>query len=216
MKIILNREIAPLFESATGIEALPLKPYKKLAAPVSAHADMLICIIENRAFSYIDYIKENNELFDCLKGEGYEIIACAPPSSSDYPNDIGLNIAVIGKKIFCNIKNTAVEVKSYALKMGYRLIDVKQGYAACTTLILNESHAVTGDPSIKKAMEKEGISVLFTEEDNISLPGYDKGFIGGASVVLNNTVYFFGDCKNLKEYGKISSFISSLKMKRNL
>ena len=62
-------------------------------------------------------------------------------------------------------------------------------------------------------MEKSGINVLFIDEDNIRLPGYNKGFIGGASLVINDTVYFFGDVKKLSEYSKISSFISSLKMK---
>ena len=120
---------------------------------------------------------------------------------------------IICKRLFCRVQSAAKEIKDYALENGYELIDVKQGYAGCTTLVLNENNAVTGDPSIKIAMEKSGINVLFIDEDNIRLPGYNKGFIGGASLVINDTVYFFGDVKKLSEYSKISSFISSLKMK---
>jgi len=213
MKIILNYEIASVFERCTSLEVLPLKPYKRLSAPVSAHADMLICVIGNRAFSYVDYIEENKEIFDCLEKSGYEIVKCAPPTSPNYPNDIGLNVAVVGKRLFCNVKSTAEEIKSYAREKGYELVDVKQGYAACTTLILDEYNVITGDPSIKKAMESKGINVLFIKEESILLHGYNQGFIGGASLVANGTVYFFGDAEELKEYKKISALISSLKMK---
>ncbi len=212
MKIVLNREVASVFKDATGIDVLPLSPYSRLAAPVSSHADMLACIIGDRLFSYSDYIDSNPEIYEYAAECGYTVVRCSPPTSSRYPDDVGLNVGVVGKKLFCNVKSTAKEIKHYAEGNGYSLIDVKQGYAACTTLILDDNNVVTGDPSIRRAMDKEGISVLFIKEDAILLPGYEKGFIGGASFVVDKKVFFFGNAKKLKEYEKISALIRSLDM----
>ena len=73
MKALISKEIARDFELKTGISTIPLSPYDKLDAPVSSHADMLFCILDNTIFCYEDYVK-NNGLLDCLKNTGYNII----------------------------------------------------------------------------------------------------------------------------------------------
>ena len=46
MKALINYEIADAFYNATGLDVIPLKPYSKLDLPVSAHADMLFCLLD--------------------------------------------------------------------------------------------------------------------------------------------------------------------------
>jgi hypothetical protein len=212
MKAFMNYVICDAFERATGIKALPLKPYSRLDLPVCAHADMLLCIIDNRLFCYSDYYLENKAIFDEAEKSGYKIIKCAPPISSKYPHDIGLNVVVMGKKIFGNVKYICKEIVDYCKESGYELINVRQGYTACSTLVLDEKNVVTGDISIKNSMEKEGVSVLLTDDINIVLLGYDHGFIGGSTGVLESKILVFGETKKLADSAKIKTLADTLKM----
>ena len=63
MIAVLSELISTNFEKASGIKALPLKPYSKLDLPVSSHADMLLCVIDKNVFCYKDYYNENIDLF---------------------------------------------------------------------------------------------------------------------------------------------------------
>ena len=63
MKALINYEVAEAFKEVTGIDVVPLYPYDKLQVPVSAHADMLFCILDKTVFCYEDYVKENNLIF---------------------------------------------------------------------------------------------------------------------------------------------------------
>ena len=46
-----------------------------------------------------------------------------------------------------------------------------------------------------KVLNDNGIEVTLIREGHISLPPHEYGFIGGASGVFENKVYFFGDIK---------------------
>jgi len=109
-----------------------------------------------------------------LSGLGAEITLSKAPFGCKYPEDAGLCAAVIGERIFHN-KSLSV------LPNEPRLIDVKQGYAKCTVCIVNENAAVTSDRGMARAMAAAGLDVLTVRDGYISLEGYDKGFIGGAS-----------------------------------
>ncbi len=212
MKAFMSHMLCDAFERATSVKALPLMPYSKLDYPVCTHADMLLCVIDDRLFCYSDYYTENKEIFDEAEKTGYKIVKCAPPISSKYPYDIGLNVVVIGKKIFGNVKNICKEIKDYGDKKGYKFINVKQGYTACSTLVLDEKNVITADASIKKSMEKEGISVTLINDKNIVLNGYDHGFIGGSSCTFNGKIFVFGNAKSLCDFAKIKEISDGLEM----
>jgi hypothetical protein len=216
MLAFVSIDIAEQFKMKTGIEVLPLKPYNKLDKPVSSHADMLINIIEDRIFCYEDYYLENKDIFDKAEKEGYSIVKCTSPASSEYPNDIGLNCLIIGKSIFGRINHLSSELLKFANERSYKLIDVKQGYSACSTLVLNERCVVTADPSIKKAVEKHEIEVIYIDDSSIKIDGYDHGFIGGATAVVCDNICFFGDPTPFEWYKNIHSKIALLEMKEIL
>ena len=212
MLAFVSCDIAEQFENITGVEALPLQPYCRLDKPVSSHADMLINIIEDRIFCYEDYYLENKSVFEKAESRGYSIVKCTPPVSSRYPYDIGLNALAIGKRIFGNIGHLSRELASFANEKGYRLINVKQGYAACSVLVLGDSCAVTADVGMKKAMEKENIEVILIDDSSIKLDGYNKGFIGGATGVVCDNICFFGDFNSLDGYENVHKKIKHLNL----
>ena len=156
--------------------------------------------------SFLKYKKE-------LLEYGYEIVKISSPTSAKYPSDIALNALKIGNLICGKLKYVAKEIIEYAKALGFQLIDVKQGYSACSTLVLDDDTVVTADKSIYNALAKAGKRVVLISQGDIKLDGYDYGFIGGASCVIDDTVYFFGDIKKHKDYEKIYSEIARLKMK---
>lgn len=209
MKVLLNNEIAKQFEEKTGMNVIPLPSYQKLDHPVSAHADMLFCVLDNKIFCYEDYIKESG-IYDVLKHFDYDIVFISNVCRKEYPYDISLNVLIVGKIIFCNKKHTSIEILKYAEKNGYTIINVNQGYSACSTLVLNEDNIITSDPSIFKAATEIGKKVLLVDNSNIKLNGYNCGFIGGATGVIGNKIYFFGDYRKLSYSDKIEKIACSL------
>ena len=67
---------------------------------------------------------------------------------------------------------------------------------------------ITADCGIAKALSDVGTDVLVIPSGGIELPGYDYGFIGGASAVTDESVIFFGDIRSHGDYNAIVDFIS--------
>lgn len=201
MVILMSKMIAKKFGHQTGIETISLNEYSKLDSPVNSHADMLLCVIDNTIFCYDEYYKENPDIFAKIKK--YNVLKSSHNCISKYPYDIGLNVLVVGKCIFCKKKYTAKEILNYAALNNYKVIDVNQGYSCCSTLVLDKNSAITSDTGIYNALISEGIDALLVSTKNIKLDGYNCGFVGGSGCVLDKNVYFFGDISRLDDYEEI-------------
>ena len=70
---------------------------------------------------------------------------------------------------------------------------------------------ITQDKTIYEALQKDGIPSLLITAGHIALPGYDTGFIGGASLALaGNTTAFFGKIEDHPDYERIRAFAEGL------
>ncbi|MBQ4509861.1 MAG: hypothetical protein II984_03980 [Clostridia bacterium] len=196
MIALISNQISSQFQNATGIKTFPLMPYNKLDLPVSSHADMLICVIDKNVFCYSDYYNESKSIFDEIEKLGYKIIKVNHQCDIKYPHDIGLNALVIGKKIFCKRNYIAKEIIEYGEANGYKIINVNQGYSACSTFIIDENSVITSDLGMQKAFQNEGINTIIVPNNNIILDGYNCGFVGGCGCILDNNAYFFGSIKD--------------------
>jgi hypothetical protein len=83
------------------------------------------------------------------------------------------------------------------------LVDVAQGYPACTVLKLSDGAAVTADRGMAKVLSEHGIRVYLIEDGGIALPPYEYGFIGGSAGVHDGVVYFLGDVSRHPSYAAI-------------
>ena len=184
-----------------GFEVKPLAPFDALSYPVDTHADMLLLNIENTLFLHCDYK---------IQIIGFtNVIKIDEPISKKYPNDILLNIAIVGNHAFCNTKYASKSALEYLTTSGVEIHHVQQGYAHCSTCIVNENSLITADVGIAQAAEKAGVDVLKINEGNISLPPYSYGFIGGSSGVFGNKIYFCGSLKFHPDGKRIREFCES-------
>jgi hypothetical protein len=97
-------------------------------------------------------------------------------------------------------------VLEYAQANQLNVINVNQGYTKCSICVVNENAIITDDESIFAAAGNFFNDTLFVSKGSIRLNGYDYGFIGGASAVYKDNVFFFGDLKMHSQGNEISEF----------
>lgn len=168
------------------------------------HADMQAIRIKDKLFVNSDCIN----LISLLNKNNISFIPCENIGGR-YPENIALNAALVGNKLICLEKALHPRVKIYCTENNIEIINTKQGYTKCSTLILNENSIITDDISIYNSATKAKINALLIEKDNIYLDGKTQGFIGGASFKAGETVYFFGDINTHKNADKIIDFITN-------
>ncbi len=183
---------------AMGFFPILLPPDKSLPVPVSSHADMLIFNDGKRYITTRSYFENNPDLFD-----GIDIALTEACFGNEYPKDIILNAFVFNDELFGLIDSLSTELCSL-----YQYhVNVRQGYARCSTLLFG-NNAITSDTSIISALSDKGCNVLPISAGHIALPGYDHGFIGGASFAHNKDIIFFGDITEHPDYADIAEFIT--------
>ena len=166
------------------------------------HADMQALKINDKLFINADCKK----LISSLNKANISFISCENIGYR-YPLNVALNALPIENKMFCLEKALHPLVKEYCLNSDIEIINVKQGYTKCSTLVVDNNSIITDDESIHKTASKSGIESLLIEKGDIYLDEKNYGFIGGASAKIGKTIYFFGDINAHRNADKIKKFI---------
>ncbi|MCR5182791.1 MAG: hypothetical protein K6D56_07175 [Clostridia bacterium] len=166
-KIILSKTARPELASYIedlGYEVEPFGPIDHVQEPLRCHPDMLLCRLDQDTV---------------FKGEQARL-------SPAYPGDIIYNACSTGKFFIHNLKYTAPELLAAADEMGLIRLNVSQGYAKCSTCVVSEDAIITYDRGIAGAAAAAGLEVLDIGPGHVELPGYNTGFIGGASGLVRD------------------------------
>ncbi len=181
-----------------GFETISLPSFSALSHPVDTHVDMLFLSVGDTIFMHKDYTPD-------LRGFS-RVIKIDEPMGKRYPNDVLLNIAVVGKNVFANTKYASKTVLKYLEKKGFSINHISQGYAHCSSCIVSENALITADLGIAEAARKAGVDVLKIGEGNIYLPPYNHGFIGGSCGLCGDKIYFCGSLNYHPDGEKIRRF----------
>jgi len=200
-QIIINAIIA------LGIQVIEIRPCKTLSKPISSHADMLIHPLGNKQI-----IVESGEEY--LKHQfiqhGFDVLSSNVCVSSVYPHDVLLNAGRIGNRMIANIAALDKTIIRYCAENRIHIIPVKQGYAKCSIIVIDDHSIITADQSIAEAASVAGIDVLTITQGAVELQGYDYGFIGGAcGMIGKNMLAFTGNIQMHPDYLKIKNYCSS-------
>lgn len=183
-----------------GFNVIKTIPVKKLYEAVNGHPDMqLHCIDKNT----IICAKEVYEYYKEQLPESYNLICGKTGLKDKYPYDILYNAAVIGSFVICNEKYTADEILEAHRRDGRKIINVKQGYAKCSTAVVNECAAITADEGIYKALTENNIDALKINPGSIKLETMSYGFIGGCCGLIDNKTLAFNGDINKHQHGKL-------------
>lgn len=186
-------------------EVVKLPPDRQIAEPICDHPDSLICIFEGKLYAHAKYANvAKGELSFICQRCGLELVAVDCERDSKYPLDCGFNALTLPDRnlIIGREKSLAEPLKSLPLA------NTNQGYAGCTALYADGT-VITADPSMEKACMGIGIPVYKISGRDISLPGYNEGFIGGAGGAFDKTVCLFGSPEYSKSAREVEDFCKS-------
>ena len=194
--------------SAYG-EPIALPPWRVLEEPVCAHPDMLVAKIGRLLLIHEEY-HEGRALLDRL---GIPYVLSYATVGAKYPEDIRLNCLATETVLLSNEKCMSREALALADRLDLQRIHVKQGYAKCSCACAQNAIA-TMDRGIASAVRKRGGDVLLLEPSVIGIEKYDTGFIGGASVLLDErTLGFFGKIEDFEGYSMLSKFFEARRVR---
>ncbi|MEK6732576.1 MAG: DUF6873 family GME fold protein [Candidatus Omnitrophota bacterium] len=181
------------------IREVPLHP--KLAGPVKGHPDMML-------FSYakkVIYEPRLEKIAGLLRDNGYECVKGEKIGSKKYPKDIIYDACSVGKAII----RYDGKIEKHIENLSAKFIKVKQGYVKCSIIPIDEKHIITSDKGIYDKWNVGGgrDRSLHIRPGYVKLPGYKTGFIGGASGVHKDKVFFIGALKNHPDATRIREFI---------
>ena len=118
-----------------------------VAGPLSCHPDMFMCKMG---------VSDDSEIISYFMQDETRL-------SSEYPKDIPFNAACTGKYFIHNRKYTAPVLLKRAEELGLEMVDVRQGYAKCSTVIVDEDSVITYDRGLGKASEALSSRVLIPD-----------------------------------------------------
>ena len=168
--------------------------------PLRNHSDMIFSYLGNGKF-IIEHSQQ--KLLNELTLYGLTCIDENIELKPEYPFDILLNSCIVGNYVFCSEKHThELIMKSKSV------INIKQGYAKCSCIPVDENSIITDDLSVYNSAIKFGFDALLVEKGQVCLEGFDTGFIGGCCGKINHDIIAFcGDIHNHSDYRQINSFL---------
>ncbi|MBE6583360.1 MAG: hypothetical protein E7649_00070 [Ruminococcaceae bacterium] len=190
-----------------GFEPILMPPSPHLQTGVSSHTDMLVFMGFGRLFCHVSYYEQHKHIIDKICYASDLSLCLSDEKWSDkYPSDVLFNACLIGNTLICNEKSVSSLILDAARKDGCKVINVSQGYTQCSVCPVSDTAIITADKAIVKACQNCGFDVLLISEGHVYLPPYDFGFIGGASGLCGDTVYFCGNIDLHPDAASIKAF----------
>ena len=197
-------EIKSFIESFS-IELITLNTNDKIDKSIENHADVNVLHTGRGTFS-LDV--SQCEVFKNFFEPGGAVKLFETEVSGFYPNDCKLNFALIGNNLFGKLNVLDDSIKSFGFNNGWNFINVNQGYAKCSTCIVNEKSIITDDICIHRAAQENSLDSLLIEKGDIILDEKHYGFIGGTSTLIDkNHLLFFGDIRKHRSFEQIDIYL---------
>ena len=195
--VIVDQRIDPICQRALekeGFYLLKLPADPCLGEAVKSHPDTVLFYDDGELITTADYCEYGAYIFSDIREyrPDVKVSFTSDVRHSKYPYDCLMNALVIENKLFCKTDSVSPKIIDHARQRSYEIRHVNQGYPACTVLRFGEN-AITADQGMAKALTESGINVTLICAGGISLLGHEYGFIGGASGVYNDKIYFYGN-----------------------
>lgn len=189
--------------------------YPELAEYLRSLSYELHFVQEDPRFS--EGVGDHADLRMCRCGAGERAVvlhAREEKLGGKYPENAAFCAVFLDNYMMHRLDITAPELLEYAGKTGRTLINVRQGYTRCSCVVVDGRSIITADEGIYRELCKyPDISVLKISQGYVLLPGFDYGFIGGASGRVGGEMVFNGDVSRHPDYLRIKEFIKERGLK---
>ena len=188
--------------------------YPELHSYLKSAGHKVVTVPEN---SYLETaINSHPDLVMCKMGSlpNSPVIFSNSAPRGGYPDNAAFCAVATGKYLIHRLDITSHLILSKAKEMGFKLIDVRQGYAKCSCVAVDDNSIITADRGIATVLSKyDDIHVLLITPGYVELPGYKYGFMGGASGRVYDEIIFNGSLESHPDGEAIRKFIISRKLK---
>ena len=180
-KPLQNLNIRPLF--------VPDNPNVDMR--LSGHADLSVFHAGGERLWLAPYLRET-EFSKALYEFGTDTVYANIAQRVEYPHDAQLNIAALGRAFFYNPKVSYSPIAKYLTNVkGMYPLSIKQGYAKCSALIVDERSIISQDKGLTRAAAAAGMDALQISPGHVVLDGFEYGFLGGAGFMISRDVLCF-------------------------
>jgi len=173
--------------------------------PLAGHPDLFFCPIDKQLIAapntppeYLQKLDELNLPFMFGKTK----VVFQKQQNTAY------NVVVSEHYIIHNGTCTDTVIKEY--KGEREFLHVKQAFTRCSLLPLQNDNFLTSDQGIANIIESHSLPYCYVHPDEIVLPGYKNGFVGGCMGVYKNKVFICGHLDFHPEGKKINIFLANL------
>jgi len=185
--VYLSRRVPPevaAYLRSAGREVRPVPDEPRLPPALASHPDLVLCRLPQG-------------------------LVRADPArlGAVYPADAAYCAAALDGLFVHRLDITAPELLAAARRQGLAPLDVRQGYTKCSLVVVDGSAVITADQGLAEALFTTNVKVLTVEPGHVLLPGYDVGFLGGASGRVGDEVLFTGDLTAHPDHARIAEFV---------
>lgn len=120
-----------------------------------------------------------------LKEIGLKLSFLEKNLDEKYPDDAALNACAVGNVLIYNRSSASGQIVDFFTNANGVMVQTKQGYTKCSVCVVDERSIITADRGIAAIAECVGLDVLLISQGYVNLPGFDYGFIGGATFKLS-------------------------------
>ncbi len=190
-----------------GIELIRTGRHTGIYDAISYHPDIVIHHIGGRKIVFAP--GTSPEFLDALKKCKFDLLEGKAVLTAAYPGNVAYNVARVGNFAFHDFRYTDSVLLKGLEAEGVEFINVKQGYSKCSICIIDENSIITSDKGIAKSAERNGIeALLICQNEDILLPGLDKGFIGGSTGFIGKRILAVtGDIEKLKSCNIVKDYL---------
>ncbi len=201
MAIIIDKRYLDIAKKVLGKnhKIFPSFYHTGLQIPVSSHTDMTLTKIDDIFVCAPESYEHYKEIL------GNKVIKGKTRLSYHYPNDIAYNVVVYKNIALGKPEYVDAMVLQEINKRNIKFLGVSQGYAKCSCCVAKNG-IITADERIYNALKENVVNALKITQGYVELPGFEYGFIGGASGIINGKLTFFGDITKHPDYLKIKEF----------
>lgn len=179
---------------------------------INGHVDIQVHILDKESKTILINKNMPVEFKKNLSNLKIKFIESYSDLGKSYPFNIGLNAFSINNYFIHNLKHTDKNLLSF--QESKELINVKQGYTKCSCLPISENAFITNDKGLYKSLIKYNFDILYLPPGDITLDGFDYGFIGGTGGLIDdNTIAFFGHLDFYKYGDSVKEFLNKYNVK---
>ncbi|MBS5938345.1 DUF6873 family GME fold protein [Clostridium sp.] len=189
-----------------GVKIIKVPPCNNLYNAIKGHVDIQLNIL-----SKIDKkVIVQKDISDSFKKEliknNINFIESKNSLGEKYPSNIALNSLILDNYFIHNLNFS--DENLLESQKNKTLVNVKQGYTKCSSLVVNDNSIITSDKGIYNSLLKHNFDILLLPPGDIVLDGLDYGFIGGTGGLINpSTMVFFGSLEKYAYGEEVKKFL---------